>query len=398
MDGLKEIIKKKLTKILGKTEEVETDEVSVSMNEGKVGKVFGINRKIVTGIAGFFGLVFVIAVIMAASDSNGTEVGKVEELKKITEDDIADPARTKNELPNDYASFVAMNAQKNSEIQKPEKKTEAVEVKNSPKQQVQTVPVLQKNNYEEMKMLETPKIPQMQVPKIENTEVEKKLTEREREKYNAPITFASFKETEKNLEVKEEKANVSYRKANESGIIAGTLISARLLTGINTEISGQVKAEILEDVYNFGKNKILIPQGSKIIGEYDTEKALHGRVPINFLKIILPDGGTLNVEKNMVAVDDEGYTGISGKIHHHTGQKITAGAVGSAIAAMGAVAAGNASSGDTYTAGQLAGQGAMANLMNVTSKMFDEAAKVADTITVEPGSEFQIYVKEDLEI
>ena len=398
MDGLKEIIKKKLFKILGKAEKVESDEVSVSMNEGKVGKVFGINRKIVTGIAGFFGLVFLIAVIMAASDSNGTEVGKVEELKKITEDDIADPARTKNELPNDYASFVAMNAQKNSEPQKPEKKSEPVEVKNSPKQQVQTVPVLPKNNYEEMKMPETPKIPQMQVPKIEHSEVEKKLTEREREKYNAPITFASFKETEKNSEVKEEKANVSYKKANESGIIAGTLISARLLTGINTEISGQVKAEILEDVYNIGKNKILIPQGSKIIGEYDTEKALHGRVPINFLKIILPDGGTLNVEKNMVAVDNEGYTGICGKIHHHTGQKITAGAVGSAIAAMGAVAAGNASSGDTYTAGQLAGQGAMANLMNVTSKMFDEAAKVADTITVEPGSEFQIYVKEDLEI
>ena len=106
----------------------------------------------------------------------------------------------------------------------------------------------------------------------------------------------------------------------------------------------------------------------------------------------------MNVEKNMVAVDNGGYTGICGKIHHHTGQKITAGAVGSAIAAMGAVAAGNASFGDTYTAGQLAGQGAMANLMNVSSKMFDEAAKVEDTITVEPGSEFQIYVKEDLEI
>ena len=398
MDGLKEIIKKKLSKILGKAEEVDSDEVTVSMNEGKVGKVFGINRKIVTGIAGFFGLVFVIAVIMAASDSNGTEVGKVEELKKITEDDIAESARTKNELPNDYASFVAMNAQKNSETQKLEKKSEPVETKIPQKQQVQTVPVLPKNNYSEMKMTETPKIPQMQVPKIENPEVEKKLTESESEKYNAPITFASFKEIEKNSEVKaDEETKVSYQKINDSGIIAGTLISARLLTGINTEISGQVTAQILEDVYNFGKNKILIPQGSKIIGEYDKEKAGHGRVPINFSKIILPDGGTLKVEKNLVAVDDEGYTGISGKIHHHTGQKITAGAVGSAIAAMGAVSAGNASSGDTYTAGQLAGQGAMANLMNVSSKMFDEAAKVADTITVEPGSEFQIYVKENLE-
>ena len=400
MDGLKEIIKKKLFKILGKEAEGDAEEVTVSMKEGKIGKVFGINRKIVTGIAGFFGLVFVIAVIMAASDSKGTEVGKMEELKKITEEDIADTVRTKNELPNDYASFVAMNAQKNSEPQKSEKKSEPVETKISPKQQVQSVPIVPKNNYAEVKIPETPKIPQMQVPKMEKSEEEKKLKGDEREKYNAPIAFASFKETEKNSEVKvaEEKTKVSYKKVNGREIIAGTLISARLLTGINTEISGQVTAQILEDVYNFGKDKILIPQGSKIIGEYDKEKVADGRVAINFSKIIFPDGGMLSVEKSLVAVDDEGYTGIVGKIHHHTGQKITAGAVGTAIAAMGAVAAGNTSSGDTYTAGQLAGQGAMANLMNVTSKMFDEAAKVADTITIEPGSEFQIYVKEDLEI
>ena len=345
-------------------------------------------------------MVFVIAVIMAASDSKGTEVGKMEELKKITEEDIADTGRTKNELPNDYASFVAMNAQKNSEPQKSEKKSEPVETKISPKQQVQPVPIVPKNNYAEVKIPEMPKIPQMQVPKMEKSEEEKKLKGDEREKYNAPIAFASFKETEKSSEVKvaEEKTKVSYKKVNGREIIAGTLISARLLTGINTEISGQVTAQILEDVYNFGKDKILIPQGSKIIGEYDKEKVADGRVAINFSKIIFPDGGTLSVEKSLVAVDDEGYTGIVGKIHHHTGQKITAGAVGTAIAAMGAVAAGNTSSGDTYTAGQLAGQGAMANLMNVTSQMFDEAAKVADTITIEPGSEFQIYVKEDLEI
>ena len=71
--------------------------------------------------------------------------------------------------------------------------------------------------------------------------------------------------------------------------------------------------------------------------------------------------------------------------------------MGSAIAAIGSMAAGNSSSSNNnYSVGELAKQGAMANLMNVTSKMFDEATKVADTVTVEPGYEFQIFVKEDL--
>ena len=68
------------------------------------------------------------------------------------------------------------------------------------------------------------------------------------------------------------------------------------------------------------------------------------------------------------------------------------------MAAIGSTAAGNSSSGNNnYSAGELAKQGAMANLMNVTSKMFEDASKIENTVTVEPGYEFQIYVKEDLE-
>ena len=72
--------------------------------------------------------------------------------------------------------------------------------------------------------------------------------------------------------------------------------------------------------------------------------------------------------------------------------------MGAALAAIGSTAAGNSSSGNNnYSVGELAKQGAMANLMNVTSKMFEDASKIENTVTVEPGYEFQIYVKEDLE-
>ena len=271
----------------------------------------------------------------------------------------------------------------------------------------QTTPVIPKSSYPEILMPQTQTVPQVQIPQIETAEPEKKTAEKqEREKYGAPIAFSSFtgaKDAEKKSETETEEAKqstkVSYQKVNLSGISAGTIISARLLTGINSEMEGQVVAQILSDVYNTGRTKILIPQGSKVIGTYKKGEMSRDRVPLEFDKIILPDGGQLKVDKNLVAVDGAGYTGIKGKVHHHTGRKIAAGVMGAAIAAAGAAAAGNSSSSgnNNYSVGELAKQGAMANMMNVTSKMFEDAAKIGNTITVEPGYEFQIYVKEDLE-
>ena len=399
MNGLKELFKKKFAKIFGEKKSADEDDNkddvgNISMNEGKVGKIFGINRKIVTGIVVFFGLVFLLAVIFAATDDNENAVAGVDEIKKATENDIADSDRVKNNLPNDYASFVAMNAQKNpqpnQQPQPQEKKSESVA-----QTQPQNVPVIPQNQYPEIILPQT-----QTVPKVETPEPVKMVEKVEKEKYSAPIAFSSFEGTEKKSdEATEETQKVSYKKLNPNGINTGTLISARLLTGINTDVSGTVTAQILSDVYNSAKNKILIPQGSKIFGEYVGDNVSNGRVPINFTKIILPDGGSLDVDKKMVAMDGAGYTGIKGKIHHHTAKKISAGVLGSAIAAMGSIGAGNSTGlNNNYSAGELAKQGAMANLMNVTSKMFDDAAKVGNTVTVEPGYEFQIFVKEDLDL
>ena len=417
MGKIFEYVKKKINDFRGKNksedkaEEEGGEEIgSYSMNEGKTEKVFGINRNIVTGIGGFFGLVFVIAVLFNVLD-DGDEVAKVTDTNTLADDEIADVSRTKNNLPNDYESFVAMRQEKDKAQQAqqvpPQQAQEKKSVEEKPAEvKTQTTPVIPKSSYPEILMPQTQTVPQVQIPQIETAESEKKPAEKqEREKYGAPIACSSFtgaKDAEKNSEAEVEGAKqptkVSYQKVNLSGISAGTIISARLLTGINSEMEGQVVAQILSDVYNTGRTKILIPQGSKVIGTYKKGEMSKDRVPVEFDKIILPDGGQLKVEKNLVAVDGAGYTGIKGKVHHHTAQKITAATMGAAIAAIGSAAAGNSSSGNNnYSVGELAKQGAMANMMNVTSKMFEDAAKIGNTITVEPGYEFQIYVKEDLE-
>ena len=121
------------------------------------------------------------------------------------------------------------------------------------------------------------------------------------------------------------------------------------------------------------------------------------RVGINFKQLILANGGSWEISENIVAVDGAGYTGIAGKVHHHTGQKISAGVAGSAIAALGSLAAGNVSANNnTYTAGQIAAQGATANLINMTSNLLRESAAVKNTVTIDPGYEFNVYVTNNI--
>ena len=113
---LLEYLKKKWREKFGakKSEEGEEEIGSFSMNEGQTEKVFGINRTMIKFIGGFFVAVFVTAVIFAATgNSDDKKNAKVEELKEVSENDIADGDRVKNNLPSDYESFVAMTQAKN---------------------------------------------------------------------------------------------------------------------------------------------------------------------------------------------------------------------------------------------------------------------------------------------
>ena len=191
---------------------------------------------------------------------------------------------------------------------------------------------------------------------------------------------------------------LEYYEPNDSTLGAGTIIPVRILTGINTDAEGQVLAQILTDVYDTATGtKLLIPQGSKLIGSYEKKSVQNDRVPVSFKLLTLPNGGSWTISENIVAIDGAGYTGVSGKVHHHTGQKVTAGAVGSAIAALGSLAAGNVSANNnTYTAGQIAAQGATANLINMTSSMLKESSEIKNTVTIEPGYEFNVYVTNNI--
>ena len=382
---LLDYIRKKYLK--RKTGEEQEEEVgNYSMNEGKLDKVFGFRREVVKGVVVFFG-------IFAMNGDEG-EQKAIENLPQATESEIADVRKPKT-LPNDYETLMAMNKAKEEELRRQaEENARKAANTQPPEQRAATVVENPVPAIPERKVLppvvQIPVLPE-ESPAVAPVKVDKNPKSDEG-KYKSAISFGLEEVENKNEGDKpNEESKIEYSEPDELRLDAGTVIPVRLLTGIDTSVEGQVMAQVLGDVYDTATGtKLLIPQGSRLTGA-------NGRVPVTFNQLILPDGGSWTISENMVAVDGAGYTGISGKVHHHTGKKISAGAIGASIAALGSLAAGNvSSSNETYTAGQIATQGAVADLIDSTSEMFKEVTKIENTVTIEPGYEFNVYVTENI--
>lgn len=102
---------------------------------------------------------------------------------------------------------------------------------------------------------------------------------------------------------------------------AGSLIAASLITGLNSDLPGLVTAQVTENAYDSVTGKILlIPQGSRLIGSYDSVVAFgQSRALLVWQRIILPDGASIRID-NVPATDAQGYAGLSDRIDRHTWQ------------------------------------------------------------------------------
>lgn len=192
-------------------------------------------------------------------------------------------------------------------------------------------------------------------------------------------------------------ARASYDTNSPYILQVGTMIPAMLFSGINTDTPGQVIAQISRDVYDSAtETNLLIPSGTRLIGTYQSEGAANGRIAISFATMILPSGAAYNIGASMVAVDDSGYNGITGKVHRHLDRAFSAGLLTSAIAALGSYASGDSSSQNSFTGGQLMMQGAMSNVLNSVSQIVRDSTSTRPTITIEPGYTFHVYVTQPI--
>lgn len=174
---------------------------------------------------------------------------------------------------------------------------------------------------------------------------------------------------------------------------AGSVIRAALLTGIRSDLPGQVTAQVTEDVFDSaGGRWKLIPQGSRLIGAYESHVSFgQERLQLAWTRLILPDGRSIALEK-AVAADRSGYAGLEDQVDRHWRRLGGAALVSSLLAAGAQLGAGSS---DSQILQALRSGGASA--MSIAGQQL--VGKVMDaqpTLTIRPGYAFNVMVAHDL--
>ena len=101
---------------------------------------------------------------------------------------------------------------------------------------------------------------------------------------------------------------------------AGSVIAAALITGIRSDLPGEVTAQVTEDVYDSPTGKVLlIPQGARLVGQYDAQVTFgQSRVLLVWTRLIMPNGRSVVLERQPAA-DAEGYAGLEDEVDNHWG-------------------------------------------------------------------------------
>ncbi len=174
---------------------------------------------------------------------------------------------------------------------------------------------------------------------------------------------------------------------------AGAVIPAALITGIRSDLPGQITAQVTENVHDSPTGRILlIPQGTRIIGQYDNCVGFgQRRVLLVWNRLIFPNGRSIVLERQTGA-DAEGYAGLEDGIDYHWGELFKA-AVLSTIPSVGASAGTSGSDSDLVSALR---EGASDSISQTGRQLVQRQLNIAPTLTIRPGFPVRIIVTRDL--
>ncbi|ARP64313.1 conjugal transfer protein TraI [Mesorhizobium sp. WSM1497] len=182
-------------------------------------------------------------------------------------------------------------------------------------------------------------------------------------------------------------------KASPYVVQAGTVIPAALITGIRSDLPGQITAQVTENVYDSPTGSyLLIPQGAKLIGQYDSQVAFgQSRVLLVWNRLILPDGTSIVLERQQGA-DSQGFSGLEDEVDHHWGQLFRAAAL-STLLGVGSSLGSSDGESDIAKAIRESTQNSMGNVgQQIVGRQLD----VQPTLTIRPGFPVRVIVNRDL--
>lgn len=177
-----------------------------------------------------------------------------------------------------------------------------------------------------------------------------------------------------------------------NSLLAGSVIEASLITGLNSDLPGMVTAQVTQNVFDtVTGNILLVPQGARLIGKYDSVVAFgQRRALVIWQRVILPDGSSVRLD-NMPATDAGGYSGLADKVDFHTWSLLK----GVAIATLLGVGSELSISGESDLV-QAIRESAQSNTARAGDQITHRNLDIQPTITIRPGAPVRVLVTRDL--
>jgi type IV secretion system protein TrbI len=179
-------------------------------------------------------------------------------------------------------------------------------------------------------------------------------------------------------------------------LMAGSVIAAALITGLNSDLPGQVVAQVTEDVYDTVTGRfLLVPQGTRLIGKYDSRIAYgQERVLLIWTRLVMPDGSSIVLD-NLPATDTEGYAGLEDGVDYHTWRLLKGVVLSSLLGISSELAANNGTQSNNRIIVGL--RDSVNNTANEAGqRIVSKDLALQPTLTVRPGYPVRVLVNRDI--
>lgn len=187
------------------------------------------------------------------------------------------------------------------------------------------------------------------------------------------------------------------RPASPYIVQAGTVIPGALITGIRSDLPGQVTAQVTENLYDTPTGRfLLVPQGAKLIGSYDSQVSFgQSRVLLVWTRLIMPNGRSIVLERQP-GTDSAGYAGLEDQVDNHWSELFKAAALSTFLAVGTELGAGSDSNSNGTAIIQALRHGASDSLNQTGQQVVRRSLNIQPTLTVRPGFPVRVLVNRDL--
>jgi type IV secretion system protein TrbI len=191
-------------------------------------------------------------------------------------------------------------------------------------------------------------------------------------------------------------ANPNSATGKEYTIFEGTLLETVLVNRLDGDFSGPVLAMLTSDVYSHDRQRLLIPAGSKLIGESKQVDSFgQRRLAVFFHRLIMPDGYSLDLDR-FQGLNQVGETGLKDKINNHYWQIFGTSIAVGAIGGLAQLGTSTTATGVPQSSTDIYRQGVAASVSQSSLHILDRFLNVLPTITIREGHRVKVYITEDL--